>query len=98
MARISWAPAALDDLDAVLTYIAKDAPLAAVRFAEKLMARIDLLAQHPLMGGYIREDQSHTYRETIQGNYRVIYRVEGRTVYIVTVHHAARLLDADDLD
>jgi len=98
MARIIWAPRALDDLEAVLAYIATDAPAAAARFAEKLMARVDLLAQHPFLGGYIWEDESHTYREVIQGNYRVIYRIEGQIVYIVAVHHAARLLDTDDLD
>ena len=54
----------------------------------------------PLLGGFILEDPSHTYRELIQGNYRVIYRCDedGKVVYVVAVHHAARLLDPGQLN
>lgn len=47
----------------------------------------------PHSGGYIAEDSRKIYREIIQGNYRVIYRVSGDDVLIVAVYHAARLLD-----
>jgi hypothetical protein len=38
------------------------------------------------------------FREILQGNYRIIYRVEGDVVYLVALHHAARLLDVDKLN
>jgi plasmid stabilization system protein ParE len=41
------APKALDDLESLLDYIAQDAPAAARRFAQKLIARVELLADHP---------------------------------------------------
>jgi toxin ParE1/3/4 len=97
MARIVWAPKALDDLDSLLTYIARDAPLAARRFAQQLLGRVEMLGHHPLLGSLLPEDQHRTYRELRQGNYRLIYRIEADTVYIVAVHHAARLLDAGQL-
>jgi len=97
MAKIVWTPKALDDLESLLDYISKDAPAAAHRFATKMIARVESLAGHPLLGGFVAEDPDHTYREIRQGNYRVIYRTDGRMVYIVAVHHAARLLNSDDL-
>ncbi len=97
MAQVIWTPKALDDLESLLDYIAKDAPVAARRFAQKLMGRVDLLADRPLLGSFIPEDPSHTYRELRLGNYRVLYRSDGESVYIVAVHHAARLLDSDAL-
>lgn len=62
-----------------------------------MIARVEVLAGHPLLGSYVPEDSSHTYREVRQGSYRVLYRSDATTVYIVAIHHAARLLDADDL-
>ncbi|MBI3463582.1 MAG: type II toxin-antitoxin system RelE/ParE family toxin [Planctomycetes bacterium] len=93
MAQLVWAPKALDDLEALIQYIARNAPMAARRFAQKLVARVESLSTYPFQGGYVSEDDSQTYRELIQGNYRVIYRVEGQRVIVVAVHHAARLLD-----
>ncbi len=98
MARVVWAPKALDDLENLLAYIANDAPAAARRFAQKVIARVALLADHPLLGAHLPEDDTRIYREGRQGRYRVVYRVDGETVYVVAVHHAARLLYADDLE
>jgi toxin ParE1/3/4 len=97
MARIVWAPKALDDLESLIAYIARDAPVAARRFAQKLMVRVELLKSHPLPGSHVAEDDTRTYREVRQGNYRILYRTDGETVYVVTIHHAARLLDSGDL-
>jgi len=100
MAKIIWAPSALSDFAAVLSYIAKDAPVAAKRFGENLIARTRQLKISPLSGGYIAEDENHRYRELIYGNYRIIYRasVDAKVVYVIAVHHAARLLDPTKLN
>ena len=98
MAEIIWAPSALDDLEALIEYISRNAPVTARRFAQKLVNRVGMLADHPHLGGLIPEDDSDTYRELIQGNYRLIYRIEGQRVLIVAVHHAARLLHVEELD
>jgi len=97
MARIVWAPRALRDLEDLIAHIARDAPVAARRFAQKVVGRVELLSTHPWSGALVPEDASETYREVRQGAYRILYRTDGQTVYIVGVHHAARLLDAGDL-
>jgi len=98
MARIVWAPKALGDLEDLVAYIARDAPVAARRFAQRVVARVDLVGRHPWSGAVVPEDASGVYREVRQGAYRILYRTDGQTVFIVGVHHAARLLDAGDLD
>lgn len=97
MARIIWAPRALRDLEDLIAYIGRDAPIRARRFAQRLVARVEVLHRQPWLGGFVREDASRTYREILQGPYSILYRTDGQTVYIVGVHHAARLLDPDDL-
>lgn len=96
MARIVWTERALDDLEKLLEYIARDAPVTARRFAQKMISRLESLQEHPTLGGEVPEDDSHTYREVLQGAYRMIYRIEENTIYVVAIHHAARLLDFDE--
>jgi toxin ParE1/3/4 len=99
MAKIVWSPSALRDLEGILAYIAKDAPVAARRFGEKILARTRQLKTVPLLGGFVVEDSNQSYRELLHGNYRIIYRYDdGKTAYIVAVHHAAKLLDLENLD
>jgi len=63
-----------------------------------MFERIESLQQHPNLGGYVAEDDTHTYREVLQGNYRVIYRTEKNDVYLVAIHHSARLLDVKSIE
>jgi len=98
MAEIIWAPRALDDLEALIEYISRNAPVTARRFAQKVVSRVEILVDHPHLGGLLPEDDSNTYRELIQGNYRLIYRIEGQRVLIVAVHHGTRLLHVEELD
>ncbi|MBN1359621.1 MAG: type II toxin-antitoxin system RelE/ParE family toxin [Sedimentisphaerales bacterium] len=45
------------------------------------------------MGRLVPEVNDPAIRELILGNYRVIYRLRGDLVEILTVHRGARLLD-----
>ena len=82
MARIVWTPKALENLESLLDYISKESPVAAKRFAQKIIQRIDLLSKQPFLGSYLAEDETHIYRQLIQGNYRVIYRNEDDYVFV----------------
>ena len=98
MARVIWAPRALSDLEALLEYIARDAPASARRFGEKILSRIELLAEFPESGSLVPEDETETYREVFQGSYRIIFRGEKDLVIIVAIHHGARLLNTNELE
>jgi plasmid stabilization system protein ParE len=98
MARVIWTAKSLEDMKSLLTYISMDAPIAAKRFGQRIVSRVNNLGQNPYLGGFIAENREKIYRELIQGNYRVIYRTDGRDVHIITIRHAARLLDVDSLD
>lgn len=66
MAEVIWAPRALDDLEALIAHISRDAPITARRFAQKIVARVDSLRNFPERCGFIAEDDSRTYRQLIQ--------------------------------
>lgn len=98
MARVIWAPRALDDLEALLDYIGRDAPASAHRFGEKILARVESLAEFPDSGSFVPEDKTQTYREVFQGKYRIIFRTEPNLVVVVAIQHGSRLLKSDGLD
>lgn len=95
--QIIWSTQAADQLEAIVEFIAAGSPIEARRFAARVMQRIESLASHPDLGGWVIEDQNHTYRELLLGTYRIIYRSSSTVVLIVAVRHAARLLTEDDL-
>jgi len=99
MTRVIWSPRALDDLDAIEAYIAQDNATAARRVVAKIVHRAKRIELFPESGGFVEEDESHRYRQILQGNFRVIYRYEPttNTAFVITVIHAARLLDPDTL-
>jgi Plasmid stabilization system protein len=100
MTAIVWSPKLLRDLDDIKGYVAQHNPTAALRLIRKIVRRMDRIEMFPNSDGYVEEDDSRRYRQVLQGNYRVIYRYDPDldTAFVVTVIHAARLLDPDSID
>lgn len=97
MVHVVWAPSALRDLKEIADFVSRHTPAAAARLAERILARTDALSNFPRLGSYLPEDDTQTYRELFEGNYRIIFRADTDRVYIVAVRHAARLLDPNQL-
>lgn len=93
MAEIKWTPQALDDLDAICLFIARDAPGVARVFADRAFRATDRISDHPKLGRVVPELGLEEIREIILGNYRLIYQLRDNEVQILTVHHGAQLLD-----
>jgi toxin ParE1/3/4 len=89
-----FSPMAMEDLESILEYIARDKPSAAIRFLEMLKEKCNTLARFPLLGAS-REQLTKGLRVFSVGNYAIYYRPEADTVRIERVLHGAR--DADSL-
>jgi toxin ParE1/3/4 len=92
MATVIWNDQALDDLDVIVAYIARDAPRAAERFAEQAIQRTVQLEAFPYSGRIVPEFGREDIREVLFGRYRIVYQIRGDIVGIVTIHHGARRL------
>ncbi len=95
MAKVTWTQQALEDLEAVCIFIARDAPLYAELFAGQVLRATDRLEDFPLSGRVVPEIGQENIREIILGNYRIIYRVLPEEVEILTIYHGARVLNAN---
>jgi plasmid stabilization system protein ParE len=93
---IEITPAAERDVEDIWTYIAADSPGNATAFILRLEEQIEALEQIPERCPLIPENEhlGTSYRHLLYGAYRTIFRISGKTVYILRIIHGARLLDS----
>ncbi len=93
MAQVIWTGSALQDLTDIGEYISKDSEKYAEITVSQLFSSTDILEDHPKAGKVVPEFEIESIRELIRGNYRIVYQlIEGHTIYVLAVHHGARLL------
>jgi len=92
MVNIVWTEFALEDLKLIHEYISKDSKIYADRFIEKIVNRVSQLESFPKSGRVVPEFELEILRELIEGNYRIVYKINPDHIGIVRIHHAAREL------
>jgi len=89
--EIIWSPQAIEDIRSIQLYIGRDSPRFAVLIARKLVDAVERLAAFPESGRMVPEVGDPGMREVLWRSYRIVYRVGGAAVEIVTVFHGAQL-------
>jgi plasmid stabilization system protein ParE len=87
---VVWATSARNELDDIVAYIAKDAPLSALVFLEEVLATADTLVTLAMRGRIVPELQSPLIRELFIKHYRLLYEIQDRAVYVLGFIHGAR--------
>lgn len=86
--KVVWTPEAEQDRDDIWAYIAADNPRAAARMDELFSSAAAWLADHPKLG---RPGTISGTRELISHeSHRLVYEIEGNTVWVLTLIHTAR--------
>jgi addiction module RelE/StbE family toxin len=98
MVQINWTFQAQSDLKSIGEFISKDSKKYARLQIIKLRNRTKILHTQIYSGKSVPEINHPNIRELIEGNYRIIYKVlNNQRVDILTVHHSARNLKAENL-
>jgi len=92
MVRIEWNERALEDLNEIHDYIARDSKNYANLFVKKLYKSAQKLKNFPNIGRMVPEINNQSIREIQFQNYRIIYRNKIELVEILTIIHGSRLL------
>jgi toxin ParE1/3/4 len=88
MTAIIWSELALEELDALVSYVGERNPQAADALYERIESSVMLLANWPYL---FREGRVEGTREIVaHPNYIVVYRVLESHVEIINVIHARR--------
>ncbi|MEA5469065.1 type II toxin-antitoxin system RelE/ParE family toxin [Spirulina sp. 06S082] len=98
MASVNWSQKALDDVEAIAVYIARDSTIYASAIVQKIIDITRNLHQFPLSGRIVPELNDPSIREKLTDNYRIIYRCQDDVVTIITVIHGKKQLDQTELN
>jgi len=89
MAEIIWTEMAVEDLDSIAEYIARDSEYYAVDFVKRIILEIEKLKEFPLAGRKVPEQNDDNIREIIYHNYRLVYKFESEKIYISIISHGS---------
>jgi plasmid stabilization system protein ParE len=95
MAQITWSNQAVKDLEQIYRFIARDSTVAAELTVERIRDATRRLSLFPKSGRPVSEAPESEAREVITAPFRVIYRLHGGDVQVLTVLHGARDLRPD---
>ena len=92
MMPIRWSQRAVDDLQNIHTFIARDSEIYALRVVQELIKAVEQLVEHPNSGRLVPERSAADLRELIRPPYRIVYRQAKDQIQIITVFHSSRVL------
>ena len=92
MNRIVWTRRAVEDAQAIKSFIAQDSPTSATLVVQRILDAIEHLPKFPESGRIVPEYNDPTLRELVRPPYRIVYRLRQNELHIITIHHASRLL------
>ncbi len=95
--KIIWTEFAVEKIEEFADYIALDKPSVALKWVRKIQRSVNKLKDFAEAGRKVPEIKRSDIREIIEGNYRIIYRVESDRISILTVRHCSQLLNTKDI-
>jgi toxin ParE1/3/4 len=96
---VSFSLKAEEDLEEIWSFIAADSPDNATKFILQLEKQVESLGRFPERCPLIPENEllRGKYRHLIYGDYRTVFRISNKTVFIVRIISSARLLDTSTI-
>ena len=88
--KILWTDPAIEDLQNLHGYIAKDSEVYASSFVERIILAVEKLTNFPRLGRVVPEADNQMIRELLYRDYRIIYRINGELIEIITVVQGRR--------
>jgi len=95
---VGWSQRARADLGVIFAHIAADNRGAAERWIGRILEHTDLAAEAPLLGRIVPELGQADVRETYLRTYRIVYRTDGKDLWVLTVFEGSRQLRSSDSD
>jgi addiction module RelE/StbE family toxin len=91
VSRVVWTRQAILDVEAIRNYISRDSQRYASLVVDQIVTAVDRLERFPRSGRRVPERSCSELRELLCASYRIVYRVCGEVVEVVTVFHGARI-------
>lgn len=84
---VKWSPEAVDDLENIAEFIARDSKFYAGTVVKKIIGATRNIKDFPLAGRIVPEIDKHNIRELFVYDYRIVYKVERNYILITAIIH-----------
>jgi len=88
--KVNWTNTALDQLQSIHDYIARNSPYYAKRMVDRITRRSIQISQFPLSGRKVPEYDMGQIREVLEANYRIIYYIKSDGIDVLAVFHGSQ--------
>ena len=95
--KVAWSYVALENLIEANKYIASENPEAARKVITDIYEAGNKIKKFPEKGRIVPEIRKKNVREIFCREYRIIYRIESKRIFILTVRHMKQLLKKKQL-
>jgi toxin ParE1/3/4 len=95
--NLEWTEKAERDLELIHAFIAKDKPIAAIRFVARIKRAVENLIRFPYMGEILTREEESQIREIYVKTCRVVFRVRVDAIRVITLVHSARDFHLDEI-
>jgi len=89
---LRWTEHAVAQLAAVAEYVSLSSPVYAEHLVDRLAHRLDQAREFPMSGRVVPEFGRDEIRELIEWPYRLVYRVHGDAIEVLSVLHGRQEL------
>lgn len=96
--KVAWSYVAVGNLLEANKYIATENPEAARKLINDLYDKGNSIKEFPEKGRVVPEINRKNIREVFCREYRIIYRMESKRIFILTVRHMKQLLKKKDVN
>jgi toxin ParE1/3/4 len=93
--KVFWTETAIRHLSSIRAYVEQTSPTYAKHLVDRITARSQQIAAFPNSGRLVPEFNNDRVREIIEGNYRIIYTLQGDQIEILAVLHGAQQIVDD---
>ena len=91
--KLIWSPQAIEDIEAIAGYIARDSTFYAESTIERIFQAPERLIQFPKLGRIVPEKNDDSIREMFVFQYRIIYEILASEIHVLTVVHGKRIIE-----
>jgi plasmid stabilization system protein ParE len=95
--KVAWSYVALGNLIEANKYISSENPDAARKVIIDIYEAGNKIKEFPEKGRIVPEFRRKNIREVFCFEYRIIYRIESKRIFVLTVCHMKQLLNKNDI-
>lgn len=95
--KIYWSHLAVERLEEIYEYISQDNITATQSLVDNIFTKVESLLNNSERGRKVPESNREEIRELFEGEYRIIYKLESKKLYILTIRNFKQLLPDEDL-